>query len=67
MRVPLKYVPAFLHAFVRKHRRAETQRMSGSIEMEVEHTRRPSEDVLGKHSQMTASELVRIARHGVLM
>ena len=67
MRIPLKYVPNFLHAYFRRRKRVETQRISGSIELEGEHTQQPSDDVYSQHSQMTASELVHMARHGELM
>jgi len=67
VRIPLKYVPNFLHAYVRRRKRVETQRISGSIETEGEQTQQSSEDVYSQHSQMTASELVRMARHGELM
>ena len=67
LRIPFKYVPIFLHAYVRKHQRLETQRKEGTIEMEDEQTRRPSEDAHGEHSALTASQLVRISRHGDLL
>jgi hypothetical protein len=62
VRIPLNYVPPFLHAYARKHKRAESQRMKGAVEMDDDQLQH-----LGGHSQMTASELVRSARHGDLM
>jgi hypothetical protein len=70
LRIPLKFVPAYLHAYVRKHKkRLGRQLVQGAVETEmVDAQARSVADELdiGDHSNLSASELKRSARHNLL-
>jgi hypothetical protein len=72
LRIPLKFVPAYLHAYVRKHKkRLGRHRVQGAVRVETEMVDAQARGVVdeldtGDHSNFSASELKRSARHNLL-
>lgn len=70
LRIPLKFVPAYLHAYVSKHKkRLGRHRVQGAVETEMVDAQARSvvdELDIGEHSNLSASELKHSARHNLL-
>ena len=69
LRIPLNFVPAYLHAYVSKHQRLGRHRVQGAVETEMVDAQARSvvdELDIGEHSNLSASELKRSALHNLL-